>query len=171
MIEVANKYSEQLKVLFYDTWYDDRYRWYINGTYSDDFSCNHSNWERHEFVSKDDEGIIGYISYNISRVNNQVSGIGLINFRLNDKQASMIFGIDFMRVFMNIFDKYNFHKILFNVVVGNPVEPKYDKIVKRLGGRVVGTYKEDTRLMDNKLYDVKMYEILRSDYMSRKVSK
>lgn len=59
-------------------------------------------------------------------------------------------------------------KICFTVVVGNPVESRYDRIIERYGGRIVGIHKEHTMLPDGRLYDEKMYEILRTDYMKHR---
>lgn len=55
-------------------------------------------------------------------------------------------------------------KITFSVVIGNPTEKFYDKMINRYGGRVIGIFKKDTILPDNKLYDLKFYEIFKEDY-------
>ena len=56
-------------------------------------------------------------------------------------------------------------RIEFNVVCGNPIEKSYDRMVKRFGGRIVGTRKRVAKLLDNQIYDDKIYEILREDYL------
>jgi hypothetical protein len=56
-------------------------------------------------------------------------------------------------------------------VIGNPIEKSYDKLIHKYGGRVVGTYKQHTKLIDNKLYDEKFYEIFRDDYIKNKANK
>ena len=78
------------------------------------------------------------------------------------------FGKDLLQVLKDIFKKFAFNKLSFEVVVGNPVESFYDKIVSQHGGRIVGTHKQDTRLMDGKLYDIKHYEILKENYFGAK---
>lgn len=77
----------------------------------------------------------------------------------------MIFGRDLGKALTDIFEKFNFNKLKFSVVVGNPIEKSYDRMIQKYGGRVVGIFREDARLIDGNLYDVKQYEILRSDYM------
>jgi hypothetical protein len=52
----------------------------------------------------------------------------------------------------------------FNVVIGSPNEKIYDRLIKLYNGRIVGVFKKDVRLMDNKLYDVKHYEIFKDDF-------
>ena len=59
-------------------------------------------------------------------------------------------------------------KLNFSVVVGNPIEKSYDKLIKRYGGRIVGTREKETTLVDGNLYDVKMYELFREDYLKSK---
>lgn len=65
----------------------------------------------------------------------------------------------------DIFSKYQYKKIVFSVLIGNPIEPKYDRIIKRSGGRIVGVHKEHVMLPDGKLYDEKVYEICRDEYL------
>ena len=64
----------------------------------------------------------------------------------------------------DIFEKYNFRKLNFAVVIGTPVEKHYDRLIKRYGGRIVGVRKQNCRLIDGKYYDEKLYEIMRDDY-------
>ena len=37
------------------------------------------------------------------------------------------------------------------------------KFIKKHGGRIVGTYKNSTKLIDGKYYDSVMFEIMRED--------
>jgi len=84
----------------------------------------------------------------------------------------VIFGADLGRALKDIFEKYNFRKLGFSVVVGNPVEKAYDRIIGRYGGRVVGTHIKQCRLTDGEYYDLKKYEIFREDYMkNRRINK
>lgn len=145
-----------------NTWYDEKYKFYHAG-YSDIYKVCDSNQDNHQFVSKNKDGeILGLISYSIDRINDYVDGMGAINFS-NDK---ITYGIDLMKVMTDIFEKYNFRKIAFGVVVGNPIEQSYDRIIKKFGGRIVGVYRAHCKLMDNKFYDSKHYEIFRNDYLN-----
>jgi hypothetical protein len=85
---------------------------------------------------------------------------GAINFTDNP-----LFGKDLLQVIKDIFERFNFHKLSFGMVVGNPIEKTYDRIVEKYGGRITCIEKEETKLDDNKYYDVKRYEILREDYL------
>ncbi|MDR2495010.1 MAG: hypothetical protein LBD24_07300, partial [Spirochaetaceae bacterium] len=78
-----------------------------------------------------------------------------------------IFGKDVLTALRDIFERFYFDKVNFSVVVGNPVEKTYDRLARRLGGRIVGTKKQDVRLLDGQRYDLKEYEILAADYRRR----
>ena len=118
-----------------------------------------STWERHQFVSIKDNNVIGYISYSVNRVCNYAQRLSIMNFT-DDK---MTFGMDLGQALQDIFEKYNFRKLNFCVVVGNPIEKSYDKMIKRYNGRIVGTFKDDVKLIDNKYYDTKHYEITKEN--------
>lgn len=162
MLDVANKYSEEIDELMMNTWYDEKYKFFYATNYRDKFGVKENNWDSHDFVSINKNGeIIGFIGYNIDRPSDYVSGLEIINFS-NDKTT---FGKDVGEVLTNIFTKFNYRKIEFSVVVGNPIEKSYDKLIHRYGGRIVGIYKQHVKLIDNKYYDEKMYEIFRDDYI------
>jgi RimJ/RimL family protein N-acetyltransferase len=167
LLDIANKYEKELQELFMNTWYDEKYKYY-HSQYADLYQANNSNWDDHHFVSKDNSGnIIGFISYTIDRQCNFVSNIGAVNFSDN----KITFGKDLMTAIAGMFDKFNFNKINFGVTVGNPIERSYDRLVQKYGGRVLGIYKDNRRLIDNQLYDSKVYEIMRSDYIKAKEQK
>lgn len=90
--------------------------------------------------------------------------LGVINFSDN----KIIFGMDLGQTLMDIFEKFKFRKLRFSVIVGNPIEKSYDKMVSKYGGRIVGTYYKEQKLIDGEIYDQKLYEILREDYMEAK---
>ena len=91
--------------------------------------------------------------------------LNIINF---EAEPSMTFAMDLGRALTDIFEKYNFRKLNFYVIVGNPAEKAYDKMIKKYGGRVVGYRRENTRLFDGKYYDEKLYEVMRDDYFNAK---
>ena len=162
MIRPAILYVEELKKKYTETWYSDKYKYYHLGGWNNMIQIDDNDWNKHQFVSvnKKDE-VIGYISYNVDRTSNSCDGFGAINFT-NDV---INFGKDLATVLDNIFTKFNFHKLVFCVVIGNPAEKQYDKLIEKYNGRIVGIYKEDVKLFDGKYYDKKMYEIMRKDYL------
>lgn len=91
--------------------------------------------------------------------------LNIINF---EDEPSMTFARDLGQALTDIFEKYYFRKLNFCVIVGNPAEKAYDKMIKKYGGRVVGYRRENTRLFDGKYYDEKLYEVMRDDYFNAK---
>lgn len=114
-------------------------------------------------VDQNDE-VIGFLSATLRRTINMVSDIGAINF----KKVNTTFSIDFIRFLTSLFDTYNFNKIEWGVIVGNPAETLYDKIIKKYGGKVIGISHQSVKLSDGKLYDFKTYEIFKKDYNKHK---
>ena len=161
MIKPAQLYSSELKKLFYEIAYDERFKFLEGCSYSDEYKPSESSWGSHEFVSIINDIVIGYMRYSISRDNYNVKSLQVVNFTF---KPNIIFARDLYEVMHNIFEKYNFNKISFQCVIGNPIEKTYDKLIKKYNGNIVGIHKKHMRLMDGKLYDCKIYEILREDY-------
>jgi hypothetical protein len=171
MLDYAKKYEAELVKLYYDIAFDPFYNFHQYDAYRGMLQLPDDTRNDNDFVSLLGKEILGYIHYSISRLNNAITSLSIVHFGGKDGKGSLVFGRDAMTATKDIFDKFGFNKINFCVVVGNPVEKTYDKLVKRYGGRIVGTYKQDTRLIDGKLYDVKHYEILAEDYFNSKSSK
>lgn len=168
MLDLAINHSEELGQKFRKIWFDDKYKFFENAAYYSDFKVDEMTWDRHQFVSLDSDGnVIGYIGYDINRQANYAHSLAIINFT---DYGKFIFGKDLLQVLKDIFKKFAFNKLSFEVVVGNPAESFYDKIVSQHGGRIIGTHKQDTRLMDGKLYDIKHYEILKENYCGAKTA-
>lgn len=159
MLEPAIKYKDQLEVLQFNTWFEDKYKYWNSNVYYDQWIIDQSSWNRHQFVSVHNGVVLGLISYNISRSENSVDRLSIINFSDN----KFIFGKDVMQAITDIFQKFHFRKLSFTVVIGNPIEKTYDRLVHQYGGRIVGIQKDEVKLMDGKYYDLKLYEIMASD--------
>ena len=164
MLEPAIKYKELIPQLYHQTWFDDKYKYWNNTVYHRIKKIEEETWNVHQFVSVSNGFVIGYIEYYISRATNNVYDLNILNFT-DDK---ITFGADVMKALKNIFEKYKFNKLSFEVVIGNPIESQYDKLIKRYGGKIIGIKENDVRLIDNEYYDVKLYEILYKDYIQNK---
>ena len=73
--------------------------------------------------------------------------------------------MDLGQALTDIFERFKFRKLNFSVVIGNPIEKSYDKMIDKYGGRIVGIYKQEIKLIDGEYYDEKLYEITREDYL------
>lgn len=166
MLDLAYKYEDEIRLKMFDTWYDEKYKFYHSSVYYDLFSLSdNGDWDSRQFVSLDAAGtVIGLISYGIDRTTEIANGFGAINFSDN----RITFGTDLAKVIDDVFCKFNMRKIEFSVVSGNPIEKSYDKMVIKYGGRVAGILKAHCKLVDNNYYDEKMYEIFREDYIKVK---
>lgn len=165
MLDIALKYIDKLKELYINAWHQDKYKYYNYRSYWELPKFGESTWDGHDFVSLNSKGeVIGAIGYSIMRPTESVCGLGIINFS-DDK---ITFAKDVIQAIKDVFEKYNFRKLSCCVVIGNPIEKTYDRLIPKYGGRIVGVEKQETKLCDNKYYDVKRYEILREDYMRAK---
>jgi RimJ/RimL family protein N-acetyltransferase len=168
MLDYAKKYESELVKLYQDIAFDPFYNFHQFSTYRETFKVPDDTMSGHQFVSLFNKEVLGYISYGIQRIENSVTSLGIIHFGGKDAEGGAVFGRDVMTALKDIFEKFGFNKITFCVAVGNPIEKTYDKLIKRYGGRIVGTFKKDIKLIDGKLYDVKHYEILAEEYFNSK---
>lgn len=168
MLEPAIKYKEQLQHKLDEALLSDAmaYSYYDPSYVLTGIKCNlniePNTMSKHQFVSVHNGEVVGFISYNISFENYRAYNFQTISFNQN----TVVFAVDFKRAIVNIFELYKFRKLNFSVFVGNPIEQVYDaKIEKYFGGRIVGVQKDHCRLADGKFHDLKLYEILRKDYL------
>jgi len=167
MLAFAQDYEQELARKMRGTWGQEKYWYYHACSYMTSFELDSDTWKRTQFVSLNPSGeVIGYLGYGVEREARYVSYLAIINFT-NDSS----FGLDVMTMLKDIFEKYNYNKIVFSVVIGNPVEQRYDHLIERCGGRVVGIFKRHIMLPDGKLYDEKFYEIFREDYLKHRKSR
>lgn len=169
MLDFAKKYEDDLKLEFSKISDDIRFMWFDNSTYRDVYEASKSTWSTVEYVSLDAGGkIIGYLKYRIDRELQKAYAVQIINFKtFEEKSHKITFGKDVDEFFRNVFEKYNHNKIVCGVVIGNPIEPTYDKLITKFGGRIVGMYTDECKLLDGRLYDYKVYEINKKDYKRR----
>ena len=165
MLVLAQEYKEELRKKLMKTWENPQYWYYNNCSYFSILNQNEEDtWNNMRYVSVNSCGeIIGYMGYGIARESRHVSYLEIINFT-----DDISFGADVWHMVKDIFEKYRYRKINFSVIIGNPIESKYDRIISRYGGRIVGIYKENVMLPDGQLYDEKLYEILRTAYLEHR---
>lgn len=171
MLEPAILYEAGLRIKYQQTvLMNDRFKYWIGGPYVSDLDIKAETWERFDLVSIKDDIILGYISFDIDRQHDYVSSVSIINFHTNEKDPgkNITFGRDVLEAFDKMFTKFNFRKIKFWVVVGNPIEKTYDTFIKKYGGRIIGVSKDNCKLIDGKYYDEKFYEIFRDDYIKNR---
>lgn len=167
MLDVADKYVDELNQKLYNIWYDPKYMYYFccphRGTYSVD---PNGDWNGRNFVSINSDGkIIGYIHYSICRTADYVDDFGAVNFS-DDPKDKYIFGKDLRQVIDDIFLKFNHNRLEFTVVEDNPIRKTYFKLVNKYGGRIIGVKHCVVKLINGEVANKVYFEILRSDYIT-----
>lgn len=165
MLVPAILYKDQLIKKHREIWFDDKYTYWNSGIYWEDLTVNTDTWNEHQFVSVYNGEIIGYIAYSINRSANIAYSLNVLKY---SNHFSATFSLDLGQALQDIFEKFHFNKLNFSVIIGNPIEESYDRIIDRYNGRIVGTYKDHVRLQDGKLCDQKLYEIMSEEYFKAK---
>lgn len=159
-------YEKEIEDKFRAIWYDPAYHYY----FGDDtrwvpafHRSDNENAHRHGFASVDKNGnLIGYISYMLYSNTRLVSNLGAMNFG----GSKAIFAKDLMEAICNVFIKFGARTLEFGVVCGNPAEDGYDKVIKRMNGRILCTRKNRALSMDGQLLDDKLYEVTREQFLA-----
>jgi hypothetical protein len=132
---------------------------FLNGYPDFELDLKEDMWSRMQLVSVCNGDVTGYFNAHINRTPRYVSQIASIN--LDNKP--FVFGKDLATFIDLLLNQYKFDKICFSVAVGNPAEKMYDKAIKKLNGRVVGTFKNHYQTPDGKNHDGKWYEIINKE--------
>jgi len=165
MLKYAYQYSTQLQEVYGEFLNSPRSFYWNNGSYYDfELELAKDTYNRLDYVSVNSIGeIIGYMSCNIAREAHFIHGLNIINF--TGDGTSICFARDLRQLFNKLFIDMGMNKIVFSVVIGNKAESMYDRFIQRYGGKVVGTFIQDVKLSDGKLYDRKHYEIFKHEYL------
>jgi hypothetical protein len=161
MLEFAKKYEDQLKQNFLENVFNDDTKWLWLGTGRTWVEPTFETNEYHSFVSTHNGKAIGEMGYHKTMSTGAADGFYCYHFA---KDNGFIFMKDLLRCLKDIFEKFGMNKLSYCVIVGNPMEAKWDKLTEKFGGQVVGIRRQDVKLQDGKIYDVKEYEVLAKDY-------
>jgi len=162
MLVQAILHKEELTRKQIESACDDYFMFYHSGSFRrfsfelEDDSC----WKIQMVSVGKLKSVIGYMSVNIDRDSKVVDGFGIINFT---KKLNLIFAIDLIEFLRYLRDVCKASKFDFSAFVGGAPELMYKRFIKKHGGNVVGTYIADFRLLDGKLYDRTLFEIMRKD--------
>lgn len=167
MLDVADKYVDELNQKLYNIWYDPKYMYYLCCPHRSTYSVDpNGDWNGRNFVSINSDGkIIGYIHYSICRTADYVDDFGAVNFS-DDSKDKYTFGRDLRQVIDDIFLKFNHNRLEFTVAEDNPIKKTYFKLVNKYGGSVIGVKHCVIKLINGEVIDKIYFEILRSDYIA-----
>ena len=127
------------------------------------------DWDYLQMVSLFDNKVSGFISASLDRGKLLVDQLTAISFT-NDK---ILFTMDLLKFVENLFmlPEYNWiRKIECTCIVDTPEDKMWTKYILKLGGRVVGI-KEQRYLIKGKIYDQKIFEILKSNFNYNEIKK
>lgn len=162
MLDLAIKHAPRLQERYLHTLGDPRFKYYRRSAgWNYRLEIYPDSWEWLQMVSLNINGdVCGYIAAQLNRLTNTAYDVEAINFcvRNKDFSADLFAFVDFL------FREMGMNRMVWNVVVANPVEQMYDRVASYFGGRIVGTFRQDVRLPDGQLYDLKWYEVLKDDF-------
>ena len=163
ILKLAYTYRDELQEKYSEIIFKDKYKYYnCCNWWGYEVKLPEDSYNSLDFVSVDkNDEVIGYLRACIDRSSNFVDSLAVINFY----DINITFSKDFYKFLIDLFTKFNFRKVSFTVVIGNPAEKLYNKYIEKYGGRIVGIEKEDVKLQDGEYYDKKLYEIFREDFL------
>lgn len=161
MLALAIQYAPQLQEGYQSALLNDKYRFYWQGaTRSYFIPLEQSDSHKLQYVSVGAYGnVLGFFECTLNRDTMTAYNITAMRFTPHYEPE---FAADMYRFVVDLlFKQYGINRAVFNVIVGNPAERLYDGICNKYGGRVIGTFNQEAKLQDGKLYDVKYYEMMR----------
>jgi hypothetical protein len=160
MLALAIQYGPQLQECYQKTLADEKCRYYMHGIRRYFIPLEPDDANKLQYVSLGVYGnVLGLFECNLNRETMTAYEITAIRFT---PEYEPEFAADMYRFVVDvIFQQYGMQRVIYNVIKGNKAEKLYDRICERYGGRIVGTFTEEVRLYDGKLYDLKFYEMLK----------
>ena len=157
MLEPASQHVRELSSLWgqFSTHPDFRH-WNVDRDYNPLSEIKNTDYRKDEWVSVIDGKVAGYFCALIDKTTRSVADVSVANFSKDSK-----YGAD-----ITAFVKYlrrRYRIIRWAIVEGSPAEKVCPGLLKRYGGRHVGTFTKKIRLSDGRLYNEKWYEILNED--------
>lgn len=166
MLKTAKLYEERLVPLILEHQYELSQNLACGGTGGNTINFPDSNESEHHFVSVDEnDEILGVCGYYIDWASRVVTAIYILSYSDVPRYQ---FGKDILQMIDNIFTKFNLNKIEWTAYSDNKVIRSYRKFCKRYGGREIGTLHQHCLLMDGKVHDTTLFELMREDYLGCK---
>lgn len=115
----------------------------------------------------DDSEVAGYIRWNYSRSQNKIAYVIVALKR--DYLGKGIGAVALAKWLDYAINARRFRKIEFACFADNKAALRLYTQIKDLGGKIVGTKKESSKLRDGKYHDMILFEILRKDFKSTRL--
>ena len=167
MLVNARLYQDELNDLIKSIEFDFKYQYYFSSRQRNhNFELTDEDSFYFVSINKNNE-ILGYISYTIDNYTDCAYQFGLMAFKFNSKT----FIIDILNLVNELFVDYNLNKIEWNCYEDNPSIKSYDYFCKLTNGYRCGKYLESNKLLDGKLHNSIMFELMRKDYLKSELYK
>lgn len=150
--DLNHKYKNEIHDERYDFFYFQNYTEYP-------LVIDKNDWNRFQFVSVNNENILGYLEARVDRMSQVVEDLLIINFE--NKKSGFIFAKDFSCFIYYLFEKRNIQKIFFRYLDGNPAAKLYKKLFyEKIGcGKLIGVMESAKTIRNGKTYDLIINEI------------
>ncbi len=156
MLKFAIEYQEKLIAADIKTWLNPYFK-YFNDAWNEKITVEDNDWNRIQMVSVDkQDNVIGYFKVDVNRAQNNLCGLVVANFA---SKCNPTFSKDFYHFLSYLFVDRGFHRLEWNVIIGNPIEKMYDKFCKKIGGNIIGVAHDATMLQNHQYADMKYYEV------------
>ncbi len=158
MLKPAQLYKAELQRKYIERWYDLSAQYYVSNTGRNALDIPDNPEEKCYFACIANDGsVVGYFSYEIDWQTHSVERIGLISF--TDTPNVLLIN-DVIKHVKSLFENNGIRRVEWGAYEDNPAMRGYEKLAARFGGRKVGTYHQCCMLLDGKLHDLSVFEIL-----------
>lgn len=166
MLEPAFYHSRKLNSCLRAASKLEEYQYFFINDYDVyEYMFPNNDFESLHLASLDPDGrVIGYFACIFDRGCKKAYDLKALNFGCG---PTLSFSKDLRKFFEGLFFEYGMNKIEWDVVVGNPAEAIYDRVVQKYGGKEVGVKHATCADKQGRLYDQKFYEVMKSEYVKR----
>ena len=159
MLKPAQLYKNELQRKYIDRWYDISAQYYVSGAERNALDIPDDPDNRCYFACVNHlDNVVGYFSYSIDWQAHSVARIGLISFV---DVPNILLINDVIKHIKSLFANNNIRRVEWGAYEDNPAMRGYEKLAARFGGRKIGTYRQCCMLLDGKLHDFSVFEILK----------
>ena len=163
----AKLYEEEIRRKMWEIAYEPEYQYYFGDSRRNNFEIQDDRIgliNRAFAVLDADEKLIGVIDYSMDTAAKVAMWFGAINFS-GTSASRLPFSNALYQVITDCFLKFGCEVVDWRVIQGNPVEEGYDRVCTKVGGKIAGVLHRRAFDLQGNLHDVKIYEILREDFL------
>lgn len=159
MLVPAQLYRDEINKKMIKGWYNLDNMYYHDSPASYMIDLPDNNSEIHCLASISNGEVIGYISYCVDYQTMSADNFKFISF---DK-GNLTFVDNIHELILALFLKYNFNRVAWQCYADDPAIQVYRKLINEFGGREAAYLRQTTKLLDGKIHDSVIFEILRED--------